>query len=101
MKQFFVATKLDKDSEAQRTTLTVDFEGCPVEVLQHLATQHLVVRLQGAWRKSGSIPAAFTAKVAEYGAGSRMAGPVNITAAVDALSPEEKKKLLEKLMAEV
>ena len=101
MKQFFVQTKLDKDSTAERTTLTVDFTDCPQATLEHLATQHLVVRLQGAWRKSGSIPASFTARVADYAAGSRIAGPVNIESAFAAMTQEQKKAFLEKAMEDL
>jgi hypothetical protein len=100
MKTFIVQTKLDKDAVAERTNLTVDFTDCPQATLEHLATQHLVVRLQGAWRKSGSIPANFTAKVSEYAAGSRVAS-VSPEAAIAALTPEQRKELFAKYKDEM
>lgn len=99
MSQFWVSTKQDKDSDAKRTLLTVDFKDCPQATLEHLATQHLVVRLQGSWRK-GQIPNEATVRVSDYAPGSRMNGAVNIEAAIAVMSKEDKQKLLAKLIKE-
>lgn len=70
MATFKVSTKVNKDSPAIITTLSVK-EGNP-QVAMALAMQALVVKLQGTWRKSG-IPATFECNMDDYAPGTRHA----------------------------
>ena len=67
-----VSTKVDKDSDAKDTALTIDFEGCPASTIRALAVQALIVKLQGGWRK-GVIPSKVAVNMKDYAPGTRHA----------------------------
>ena len=95
-----VSTKPSKDSVTSvKTSLNIDWDGCTVEDLKSWAVQALVVKLQGGWRKNG-IPATLSIRALDHKPGTRSAG-LTKEQLVAALSPEEKKALLAKLMAEM
>lgn len=87
-----VSTKKDKNAAAVVTDVTIVRDDPQAQAA--LADQALIVKVQGIWRKNG-IPAQATLKYSEYAPGSRHAGAVDYTA----LTPEERKALIEKLQA--
>lgn len=94
-----VHTKADVRAESVTTNLTLNWEGMTDEEIRALAEQALVVKLQGKWRKDG-IPTEATVNVVDHKIGTRAPrGPVNVLAAVDKMTPEEKAKLLALLQA--
>lgn len=93
---FTVSTKKNKTGISVNTKLTVVYDNPEAE--RALATQALVVKLQGMWRKS-SIPEAFTAKMSKYAPGTRH-GEISLEDAIKVLTPEERKALIAKLQAE-
>lgn len=96
-----VTTRPAAGAEAVKTNLTLNWDGMTEDDLRALAQQALIVKLQGTWRKNG-IPEEATVNVVEHKVGTRAPrGPVNVAAAVAALSPEEKRALLEKLQAQL
>lgn len=93
-----VETKLNKDSEAVVTDLTIDWSGMTEEDTRALAQQALIVKLQSGWRKNGIPNGDFTVKAADHKVGARAPrGPVNVAALIDKMTPEEKAALLAKL----
>src|SRR5258708_2010462 len=80
---FKVSTKQDSDSDAKETSLTVVYDGCPESVAQALATQALIVKLQGGFRKNG-IPATLTVNMKDYAPGTRHA---------TSMSPEQARQI--------
>lgn len=72
MSTFKVSTKQDKGAQSQFTALTIDWTGCDAETIKAMATQALVVKLQGTWRRNG-IPAKFTCIAAQHAPGTRHA----------------------------
>lgn len=97
MATFTVSTKANKDAPEQKTVLIVNI-GKP-EVVQALAMQALVVKWQG-WARKNGIPATATINMDDFAPGTRHAsGPVDVQSAVKALSPEERKALIEQLKA--
>jgi hypothetical protein len=99
MSTFTVSTKADKTKDAVQTKLTINWDGCSQELVKAMATQALVVKLQGGWRKNG-IPKEVTVKAVEHAPGTRhVQGPVSIDQLVTQMSPEEKKALIAKLSA--
>lgn len=92
-----VSTKSDARAEAVTTKLTLNWEGMAPEEIRALAEQALVVKLQGKWRKDG-IPAEAEVKVVEHKVGVRSPkAPVDIFAAINSMTPEQKAALLAKL----
>jgi len=99
---FTVTTRKDKDSPEKNTALTIDWTGCGEEVAKQLATQALVVKVQGGWRKNG-IPASATILVKDHAPGTRSSAPVTvegIKAAAETFSPEDR-AALRKLLSEL
>lgn len=96
-----ISTKKDKDSPERTTQLTLDWTGVTPELMQGIATRQIVVTLQGRFRNSDApIPASYEFKVADYN--SKVAEPVTVEttlARASALTPEEQKKLLAQLTA--
>lgn len=96
-----VDTKADKNSESITTNLTIDWEGMTTLEIQELAQQALIVKLQSGWRKNGIPNGDHTVKAVDHKVGTRAArGPVTAETLLAKLSPEEKAKLLAKLMGE-
>ena len=67
---FKVSTRVDNDSDAKSTDITIVYDGCPEQVAMALATQALIVKLQGGWRKSG-IPSTVQVHMKDYAPGTR------------------------------
>lgn len=93
---FVVSTKKDKNAKAVETRVNVVYDNPQAE--RALATQALIVKAQGNWRKNG-IPAEVTLKMSEWAPGSRHAGQVDVKEAVKTMTPEERKALIEQLRA--
>lgn len=90
-----VSTKIDARADAQKTALTLDWEGMTDEDIRALAEQALVVKLQGKWRNAKAIPSEAEVKVVEHKIGTRSPRqPVNVLDAVKSMSAEDKAKLL-------
>lgn len=95
-----VATKPAAGAEAVTTNLTINWAGMTDADLQALAQQALIVKAQGAWRKSGIPAGDFTLNAVDFKVGSRRAPqPKDLATLIAALSPEEKAALLAKLAA--
>lgn len=92
-----VSTKANKDADAIDTRLTLNWEGMTEADLRALAQQALIVKLQGGWRKNG-IPTEATVNVADHKVGTR-APKTAKELDVNALTPEQKQALIDKLMA--
>jgi hypothetical protein len=103
-KTFAVSTRFDADSQPKNTTLTVVYDGCPESTALNLATQQLVVRVQGRWRKK-SIPSDCTVYMKDYAAGSRHIVPMTtaemkVVLVAEAMQDKAKRaQLLAELMA--
>lgn len=80
---FKVSTKPDKDSDEKETVITVVYDGCPESTVRALATQALIVKAQGGWRKHG-IPETCEVHMKDYAPGTRHAG----------MSPEQARAVL-------
>lgn len=89
-----VSTKPNKTGIAVVTNLTVEWNDPQAE--RALALQALVVKLQGTWRK-GTIPSEASVKLSDYAPGTRHAADVNPFEAIKAMTPEERKAMIEKL----
>jgi hypothetical protein len=88
-----VSTKANKEStEAVKTALIINWEGCTVEEIQAMAQQALIVKLQSGWRKNG-IPETVTVKAADHKVGVRTPGK-SILEKVAAMTAEQKAELL-------
>lgn len=97
MATFTVSTKESKDAPvATQTKLTINWDGCDNETIKAMATQALVVKLQGGWRKNG-IPDQFTCKAKDHAPGTRMVHEVSIDQLVAKMTPEEKAAFIKKL----
>jgi hypothetical protein len=101
-----VKTKLDKnDKNPKVTVLTLDFEGCTVEMLAGPAADTLVINKQGAWRRAKAIPAKEDVLVKDMIArmGSRSQAPLTvegIAAVAGTMKPEEVEALIAKIRAD-
>lgn len=94
-----VSTKPTAADAAQETNLTLDWTGMTEDDLRALAQQALIVKLQGAWRKS-SIPAEATIKVTDYKVGNRVVkSKLSLLEQIAAMSPEDKAKAIAALSA--
>ena len=94
-----LSTKENKDAEAVKTDLTLDWTGMELEDLQALAQQALVVKLQGQWRKNG-IPAEVAVIVTDHKVGTRAVRQVaDVNTLVAKMSPEERQALVDKILA--
>lgn len=89
-----VSTKLNKNAAATVTNVTIIYDDPQAE--RALATQALIVKAQGVWRKNG-IPESATLKLSEYAPGTRHVGEVDIKAAFKAMSPEDRQALIDSL----
>ena len=96
MSTFNVSTKADKSAKAVESKVTVVYDSPEAE--RALATQALIVKAQGNWRKNG-IPNEVTLKLSEYAPGTRHAGTVDPLTVAKAMSPEDRAKLIEQLKA--
>lgn len=97
-----VSTKVTKDGNAKVTTLTIDFTGAPLDLVQAYAMQAIKVKVQGGYRQNG-VPSTDTFIVKDHPVGSRMpAKPTvdTVKGAYDSLSAEEKKALYQQLLQE-
>ena len=90
-----VKTRAHARGEVVETALTIDWDGMTQEDLIALASQTLVIKLQGAWR-NGTIPAGeHSVKAVDHKVGVRAPRkPTDIFAAAAKMSPEERAKLL-------
>ena len=95
MASFKVSTKVDKAAQAKDTVVEVVYDSPEAE--RGLATQALIVKAQGHWRKHG-IPANCTLKLSEFAPGTRHAGPT-LQEAVKVLTPAERAALIAQLQA--
>jgi ketopantoate hydroxymethyltransferase len=88
-----VSTKQDKDADEKDTALTIVFDGCPESTVRALATQALIVKLQGGWRKNG-IPSTLEVAMKDYAPGTRHSGltPEQAKATVIAEAQADKAK---------
>ncbi len=66
-----VSTKVDKDSDAKETVLSVDWDGITSQQLKAGYLAYMVVKVQGVWRKGGVIPSKISIKASEYAPGTR------------------------------
>lgn len=96
-----VSTKLSKDDKnPKRTALILDYTGVTVDEIIPVAEDGLVIKLQGRWRRAGSVPATATVSVKQFIAsiGTRAAAaPVTldrVAASFNSLSPEEQAQLM-------
>ena len=89
------STRKNRESAEVKTVLTIDWEGCTEEVLRAYATQALVVKLQGQFRKNG-IPTETTARALAYAPGTRQA-----RSPISKLNVETLKKLPAEELAEL
>jgi hypothetical protein len=92
MASFNVSTRASAGETSKQTIVNVIYDDPQAE--RALATQALIVKAQGGWRKNG-IPDNVTLKLSEYAPGTRHAGEPNYAA----LSPEERRALIAKLSA--
>ena len=93
---FKVSTKKDKNAAEVETLVTVIYDNPTAE--RALATQALIVKAQGGWRKNG-IPASITLKMSEYAPGTRHAATVDPLTAAKSMTPEERARLIAELKA--
>lgn len=91
-----VSTKQDKNAAAKSTVAEIIFDD--ENAMRALAVQALIVKAQAVWRK-GSIPDAATLKMSEFAPGTRHTTTVDPLTAAKQLSPEERAKLIEQLLA--
>lgn len=70
---FKVSTKPDADGDAKETVLTIIYDGCSEGIMRALATQALIVKAQGGWRKHG-IPDSAEVHMKDFAPGTRHAG---------------------------
>lgn len=97
-----VSTRPSAKADAQKTALTINWEGMTEEDLRALAQQALIVKLQGSWRKNESIPTEATINVVDYKVGVRATrSPADAMTLINKLSAEEKAALLAKLTAQL
>ena len=93
-REIVVSTKQDKDAQAKRTHLTINYpDGIPAWLLDGYEA-FLVVKLQGQWRNKG-IPATLEVNAQDYAPGTR-AKPMTVEEALAALTPEQRAALLAK-----
>lgn len=92
-----VKTKADARSEAVETDLTINWEGMEPEDIRALAQAHLIVKIQGDWRRNGIPAGEATVNAADYKIGVRKA-PTKQTLEqmLSKLTPEERAALLAK-----
>ena len=99
MSTFTINTKVDKDAIAKSTKLTIDFSTITKEQLEQIATSAIVIRRQAHYRKNG-VPNEDTVNAVQFVPGTRtVSQPVSIDQLVSKMTPEEKMKLAEQLMA--
>lgn len=93
-----VATRPEAGKDAVVTNLTIDWEGMSLEDTRTLAAQALIVKLQGAWRKS-TIPAGdFTVKAYDHRPGVRAPKEkLSLAEQIKRLDPEARAALLASL----
>ena len=96
-KTIIVSTRLDKDSDAQRTELTIDFSQLTPTDIEEYACMTLVVKWQGNIRRKGHIPAKATYVVPKPG--TRMVKTAEEQIAEMTL--EQKKALIAKIQADI
>ena len=95
-----VSTKVTKDAEAPiKTVLTIDWEGLTEDEMRAMAQAALIVKWQGKARTDG-IPVKAEIKATDYRVGTRAPRKVlSLQEQLDALTPAERKALLDKLLA--
>lgn len=98
MATYHVNTKPDKDGQAIKTALTIDFTGATDEILREIATSAIVIKWQGQVRKNG-IPAQASIKAVDYRPGTRLTAAPTLDQLVTKLSAEEKLALIARLQA--
>lgn len=91
-----VSTKKDENAVAVKTNITIVYDDPAAE--RALATQALIVKVQGGWRKNGT-PANATIKLSEYAPGTRHAGVTDPVELAKSMTPAERTVLIEKLRA--
>ena len=96
-----VSTKVTKDAEAPiKTNLVIDWEGLTEDEMRAMAQAALIVKWQGQARTNG-IPVDATIKATDYRVGTRAPKKVlTLQEQLDALTPEQRKELLEKMLAQ-
>lgn len=91
---FTVYTKKDnKEKVGKKTVLTVDLTNCPEDTAVALASQALVVKLQGSWRNKG-IPETATVAMKDHAPGTRH--QMTPEEAFASLTPEQRAELVKK-----
>ena len=92
-----VSTKLDARGDKSQTALTINWEGMSREDLIALATQPIVIKLQAAWRRAGSVPGSLEIKATDYKIGTRNSAPsMTLDQMLAKLTPDEIKELFAK-----
>lgn len=92
-----ISTKLDKSATAKQTVLNVTEDD--TEALMALGRQQLVVKVQALMRRNGVIPDTMDVKVSEFAPGTRHNTQIDPLTAAKSLSAEERKKLIDALLA--
>lgn len=92
-----ISTKLDSESEAQRTKLTVDFSNINEADLFEIAVGAAVIKAQAMFRRAGKIPEVATYVVPKPG--TKVA--LTLEQQVELMSAEKAKELLAKLQAKL
>lgn len=96
-------TKLDaRATEKTVTEVTIDWSTISIEDTRKLASKAVLIAAQSEWRAEGAIPTTATLNAHDYANPSRKPrGPVDIKAAINKLSPEERAATLAMLKAMV
>ena len=95
-----VTTRPAAGAEGIDTNLTINWSGMSEDDLRQLAQQALVVKLQAQWRKNGIPAGDLEIRATDYRPGTRATKTKpSIESMLAALSPEEKRTLVEKLLA--
>lgn len=100
-----VRTKLDKNDKSPKvTSVGLIWDGVTVDMLKGVATDGLVINLQGKFRRAKSIPPVYEARVVDLiaGMGSRQipATVEGLSAVAKGMKPEEIEALIAKLREE-
>jgi len=94
-----IRTKVNKDASAVETKLSINWEGVTEDDLRAMAQQALIVKLQGALRRSEEgIPAELAINAIDYKVGTRsVKAKVDPLTAVMNLSTEDRAAFIARL----
>lgn len=90
-----IETKANKEAEAVKTELTIDWDGMTEDDIRALAQQALIVKLQSGWRKNGIPAGAVTIKAVDHKVGVRAPRSApDLATMIRSLSDEDRAALL-------